>query len=262
MPEFTDAVALVTGASSGIGAELVRELHRRGTREIVLVARRKDRLIELAEEIGSSARVRCVDLSDPTAVEQLLVDEPRVDLLVNNAGFGYGSLFESQASDRHRQMLEVNCQALVRLTSHYLPAMLARGHGWILNVGSVAGLVPMPSQALYGATKAFVNSFTEALRAEVRGRGVTVHLLAPGPVHTEFFQVARPGVTTRPPDSAFLSADRVARETLDALVRGRARHIPGLPVRLGFGVAEQLPMWLYRPVANLAARMVRARSTH
>jgi len=251
-------VALVTGASSGIGAEFAKDLAHRGAGKIILVARREDRLRALAEQIGPQAVVHAVDLTDSVAVDALLQQHPHVDLLVNNAGFGWGSPITEQVdqSSRLLEMIDLNCKALLQLTTHYLPGMIEKRSGWILNVGSIAGMVPMPTMATYCATKAFVHFFTEALRVETRGTGVRVHLLAPGPVETEFFAVAHPG-HDRPMGGLFRSPQKVAKEANDALLHDKARLIPGLWVRWAFGALAMVPMPLIRPLAFIANTQLR-----
>lgn len=257
--ELAGATALVTGASSGIGAELARVLARRDVARLVLVARRRDRLEALAAELGERARVRVADLADADQVRALITAEPQVDVLVNNAGFGWGEPFARQAlrdPDRLLRMIDLNCRAVVQLTAAWLPGMLERNRGWILNVGSVAGLTPVPDMSVYGATKAFVTSHTESLRVELRGTGIRVHLLAPGPVLTEFFDVAHPG-QKRPPSFLFMSPSRVAEQAVCDLLADRPRRIPGLPIRLGAAFASALPMPLWRLLARLSFDAVR-----
>ena len=253
-------VALVTGASAGIGAAYARDLAARGVPTLVLVARREDRLEELATELraahGTDVRVRAPALTDAQALEALIEGEPRVDVLVNNAGFGWNTAFAQQTGDTGRltRMINLNCTALVQLTAAYLPGMRDRGAGWILNVGSTAGLIPLASMAVYSGTKGFVNHFTEGLRAELRGTGVEVLLVAPGPVDTEFFAVAHPGLG-RPLAFLFRSPAKVAKESLNALFRGSPRIVPGLHMLLGMGALATLPMVLLRPILNFVAKV-------
>lgn len=189
--------ALVTGASNGIGLELAKEHAKRGG-DLVLVARSKDALQALSEELhvlyGVSSLVIPMDLSKPGSPAKLQKElekqDVRVDVLVNNAGFGgYGRFWERKTAD-DLQMIDLNVRALTELTHRFTPAMVARGHGRILNVGSVAGFLPGPLQATYYATKAFVVSWTQAIAEELRGTGVTATVLCPGPVQTGFKQEA------------------------------------------------------------------------
>ena len=188
-------VALVTGASAGIGYEFALQLAARGY-DLILVARRRERLDELAVRVRSEhgverADVIVADLSDQGAAA-VVADEVAqrnlaVDLLVNNAGFGTHGRFEKLAADRERDEINVNVGNLVALTHAFLPGMLERGAGGVINVASTASFQPVPYMAVYGATKAFVCSFSEALHEEVRRRGVRVIALCPGPTATEFF---------------------------------------------------------------------------
>ena len=194
--------ALITGGSAGIGREFARQLAP-CARTLVLVARREQRLNELRDELRSQNRqlnvyVRAVDLCDKSQIDELVrrLEENRieVDFLINNAGLGdYGS-FATSNPERDAQIIQVNIVALTSLTRRLLPQMISRKRGAILNVSSSAGFLPIPGMAVYAASKAYANSFSEALRAELCGTGVTVTALCPGPVHTEFGDVAiRPG---------------------------------------------------------------------
>lgn len=186
-------LALITGASSGIGEELAR-VHAEKGGDLVIVARRKDRLEELAAELekahGVSVHVLAADLSRTNAVKQLVSElgerSLEIDMLINNAGYGaYGNYHESDWASEHG-MMQVNMIALSELTHRLVPHMVERGHGRVLNVGSIAGFLPGPTQAVYFASKAYVNSLSQALAEELRGTGVTVTVLCPGPVATEF----------------------------------------------------------------------------
>lgn len=240
--------ALVTGASAGIGASFARQLAARGV-EVVLVARRASRLEEVAAALPGDAEVLVADLAEPAGRERVrarLVDAQRpVDLLVNNAGLGaYGAL-ASQDEERIRALLDVNVTALVELTRAALPGLLAREVGGIINVGSTAGFVPGPYSAVYGATKAFVRSFTEALYEEVHASPVHVLLLAPGVTETEFQGVA--GV----PDGAFPSAlvgsaDEVVAAGLAAFAARRPVCVPAPADRVVAYGAQVVPSALTR----------------
>ncbi|PYJ32881.1 MAG: hypothetical protein DME88_09545, partial [Verrucomicrobia bacterium] len=191
--------ALITGASAGIGREFARQLAGRA-QSMILVARREDRLAELREELqlqhpNVRIRLRNVNLADLVQLKELMEWLDResidVDVLVNNAGLGDSGLFARSDSIRNEQMTLVNVVALTSLTRHVLPQMIAKRRGSILNVSSSAGFLPVPGSAVYAATKAYVTSFSEALRAELHGTGVSVCALCPGPVRTEFQQVAK-----------------------------------------------------------------------
>src|SRR6266705_802198 len=191
--------ALITGASAGIGREFARQLASRA-RSLILIARREQKLNELRDELNQqypniAISFRRTDLANLTELNELLewLDHERidVDLLINNAGMGDSGAFATSNPIRNEQMTLVNIVALTTLTRHLLPRMIARGRGGILNVSSSAGFLPIPDFAVYAATKAYVTSLSEALRAELRGTGVSVCALCPGPVHTQFQEVAK-----------------------------------------------------------------------
>ena len=186
----------MTGASSGIGADIARELVERG-HNVVLAARREDRLRELADELAASGVradvVKCdVTDADSRARMQSAIAEHglEVEVLVNNAGYGSGGLFQELDAEGEVRMVQTNCEAVVALCAHYVPQMAGRGRGAVLNVGSTAGFQPLPRQTTYSASKAFVNTFSDALGADLAGTGVSVTVLCPGPVETEFGEVA------------------------------------------------------------------------
>jgi uncharacterized protein len=223
--------ALITGASGGIGAELAK-LCAAGGHDVILVARGKDALEELAASLheahGVGARVLAADLADPAAPRAIReqVGGAGVDILVNNAGFGLRGAFAETDWAAEARMIQVNIAALAHLTKLFLPDMIRRGAGRILNVGSTAGMVPGPLMAVYYASKAFVNSFSEALANEVKGTGVTVTLLCPGPTRTRFGAVAGAN-GTRLFTGSSMSAAEVAREGYQAMMRGRRAVIAG-----------------------------------
>jgi len=263
LPAPTESgIALVTGASSGIGAAIARELAARG-HGVVLVARREDRLRELAAEIDREHDVRAetvaADLADAAARDLLVarLDELGlgVEILVNNAGFGaYGAGIEIER-DRLVEMVRVNCEALLDLQARFAPAMAARGHGAILNVASTAAFQPLPGSACYAATKAFVLSLTEATHAELRGSGVAVTALCPGPVRTEFGRVA--GVARQEgqlPRPFWTSAEPVAKEAVEGLANNKRVVIPGLLNRAGAVGGQHVPRALVLPIADRVRR--------
>lgn len=186
---MTAGRALITGASGGIGAELAR-LHAARGGDLVIVARREAELDALKAELegrhGVSVSVIAIDLTEPDSAARIFAAAPEIDILINNAGFGGHGPFHEQALDRHRRMVALNIEALTALSHLYLPGMIARGQGRILNVSSTASFLPGPLMAVYFATKAYVTSFSHALAEEVRGTGVTVTALCPGPVSTGF----------------------------------------------------------------------------
>ncbi len=230
MPE----TALITGASSGIGEQFARQLAERGY-ELVLVARRKDRLEALAEQLDTEAHVVECDLADDAAslekkVSKLGVD---VDLLVNNAGFGTRGRFWETPEDREAEIVRVNCEAVVTLTRAFLPAMVERGSGGVIVVASSAGKQPLPYEAVYSASKAFALHFTEALHMELKGTGVKALAINPGPVPTEWQAVAglEGGV---PPKNipGHIDSAQVVSEGLRAYDRGRRSMVPGRTIRM------------------------------
>jgi short-subunit dehydrogenase len=261
---FKGKSALVTGASAGLGWEFALQLAGLGVSQLVLTARRADRLDELKAVLlkeHPSLQVETIssNLSEPTAATALIDELKRrqffsPDILINNAGFGDLGTFETSEPANIEAMLAVNIVALTQLTRWAVTGMLAKKAGWICNVGSTAGLIPMPTFAVYAATKAYVNSFSEALRVELHGSGVFVTALCPGPVETEFGQVAsRPTSKRKFAAPAFVAVDKadVVRDTLNALARGQGRIIPGLVVRFSMLMAESTPRWILRPIFNL-----------
>ncbi|MGD9617625.1 MAG: SDR family NAD(P)-dependent oxidoreductase [Alphaproteobacteria bacterium] len=232
-------LALVTGASRGIGAALARELAGHG-HDLVLSGRSTEQMQELAQEfrrIGVETTVIAADLSQPGAAAQLAGDIERrglsIDVLINNAGLGGLGRFDRIDPARVAEMLQINIVALTELTRLLLPGMIARGHGRIMLVGSVAGFQPGPGAAVYYASKAYVLSLGEALAHELRGTGVTVTTLCPGATATDFFEVAgaRHAVIARRLRH-MMPADRVARIGYQALMVGRRIVIAGVINRL------------------------------
>lgn len=230
---MTNSVALITGASAGLGVDFARQLSAKGKR-LVLVARRKDRIDAIAAELGNARAVEA-DLSLPDSADGLMADiaahDEHVELLVNNAGFGLAGRFAELDAKRQRQMIDLNCGALVELAHGVLPSMIERKSGAILNVASTAAFQPGPGMAVYFATKAFVLSFSEALHEEVRKDGIVVCALCPGPTATEFGEVA--GWKPAGPSAKIfvdMAADSasVVRAGLEGLQKGRAIVIPGV----------------------------------
>jgi uncharacterized protein len=248
--------ALITGASAGLGSEFARQLARRAS-GLILVARREARLNELRDELLSrdpklNVRVRVVDLCDQAQLDQLIEwleqEKINIDLLINNAGLGDAGAFAASDQRRNREMLVVNIVALTLLTRKLLPPMLSRKRGAILNVSSSAGFLPIPGFAVYAATKAYVNSFTEALRGELGGTGISVTALCPGPVHTEFGEIAkRPGrEPERGPEFVYVSVEQVVRDTLAAVEADRPLVIPGFMMKVGMFLVRLTPMSILR----------------
>jgi uncharacterized protein len=219
--------ALITGASAGIGEEFARQLARRGS-DLILVARRKDRLEKLAEEVPTTAHVIECDLGSeaaklPDKVAKLGI---AVDLLINNAGFGTRGRFLELDPEREAEIVRVNCEAIVTLTHAFLPAMVERRRGGLITVASTAGMQPLPYETTYGASKAFAISFMEALSMELRGTGVRCLVVNPGPVKTEWQQVAGYDENTRTMPG-MISAEECAADALRAYDRGKRSVIPG-----------------------------------
>src|SRR5438132_5691345 len=229
--------ALITGASAGIGREFARQLATRA-RTLVLVARREQRLNELCDELRSrnaqlNVHARVVDLCDKTQIDQLVrwLEQNKIDIdfLINNAGLGDYGPFATSPPQRNDEMILVNVRALTTLARALLPQMISQKRGAILNVSSSAGFLPIPKFNVYAATKAYVTSFSEALRAEVRGSGISVCALCPGPVHTEFMTVAaqgRPRSETAP-EFVHVPVDKVVRAGLNGIQWDKALVIPG-----------------------------------
>ena len=233
MANDTADYAVVTGASSGLGAEFARQLARRGY-NLVLAARRKDRLEALKAEIGEvsgavDVKIVVVDLSAPDGPETLhkAVAGLSVDVLINNAGFGIFGRYEEIDWAREQEMLSVNVVALSRLTKLFADDMIARGGGHILHVASTGAYQPTPTYAIYAAAKSFVLLFGEALNFELKRKGVKVTVLSPGVTITEFHEVAGQKFTFYHKLTK-MQAPRVVREGLNALFRGKPSVVPGV----------------------------------
>jgi short-subunit dehydrogenase len=261
----TAGTALITGASSGIGLELARLFARDGY-DLVLVARRREKLEALGADLGQHHGIRfraiAADLADPTApaelMRQLAAASVSVDVLVNNAGFGELGAFVKTDLDTAGRMIEVNVTALTALTRLFLPGMLTRRRGRILNVASTAGFAPGPLMAVYYATKAYVISLSEALGEELRGTGVSVTVLCPGPTLTEFQEVAHMQSTRlfRLP-GVVMSAESVARAGYAGLMHGKRMVVPGFLNRLLPFVIRLSPRGVVVRVARLFQEKVK-----
>lgn len=251
--------ALVTGASSGLGAAFAEALARRGF-DLVIVARRRERLEALADELrdrhGVTVQVLVADLTQATdlqAVESRMASDAALTVLVNNAGFGTIGRFAELDPDRDEAEVRLNVVALSRLTRAALPGMIARGLGGIINVSSVTAFLPGPYHATYGASKAFVNSFTEALHEELRGTGVRVQALCPGFTRTEFQEHA--GVSERSiPSFAWMSSEYVVEASLNALRHGTLVCVPGPVYQLLTALIAVLPRSLVRRLNGITSR--------
>ena len=265
MNRIDGCTALITGASAGIGREFARQLASRAV-AIVLVARRRARLEELRNElakINSNLRIhiRDIDLSDERAVIQMVdslgAENLKVDFLINNAGLGDYGAFATSNPERVRQMLAVNITALTLLTRSFLPAMIEQKRGVILNVSSTAGFLPLGNFAVYAATKAFVTSFSEGIRSELRGNGIVVTALCPGPVDTEFTDVARRSPTSGPkstPNFVKVPVEKVVEVTLAAIENDKPIVIPGLFMKAAMLLTRLMPAPLLRLVSQASAK--------
>jgi len=233
-PPSESTTCLVTGASSGIGAEIARKLAERG-HGVTLTARRKERLEALAAELSERHGVRAdsvaCDLASAAARRRMIgTIEKRgltVDVLINNAGFGSAGRFHELDPEGELQMVRTNVEAVVDLCAHYVPQMVQRGAGAVLNVASTASFQPIPRQATYAATKAFVLSFTEALHTDLRRTGVTATALCPGPTKTEFGQAAGIDEELFELPGIVYSAEQMAEAGIRGLERGKRTVIPG-----------------------------------
>lgn len=253
MTATANAYALVTGASSGIGADIAREYARRG-KPLVLTARRIERLEALAAELSAQAPcvVLAADLADPAAPDRLFAETQArgifVDTLVNNAGYGVPGRYLSADWKTHADSIQVLLTAVAHLSHLYLPAMEAAGRGRILNVASLAGLVPATAgHTLYGATKAWLIRFSETLDQETRPRGVFVTALCPGMTYSEFHDVnGMREKVSKLPKGIWLTSAEVARQGVDAVEAGRPRLVTGRSNKLIAALCKYLPDRLAR----------------
>jgi len=250
-------LALVTGASGGIGAEIARVLAGKG-HDLVLVARSAERLAALAEELsrahGIQARALAADLAqgeEPDRLARSIASEgSEVDVLVNNAGFGLHGPFVRTDGARELEMIQLNVVALTRLTKLLLPGMVARGRGRVLNVASTAGFAPGPFMAVYYATKAFVVSLSEALAEEVRGTGVTVTALCPGATRTAFAGAAGMEDSALFRRGVVMDARTVARAGVEGMLAGRTLVVPGLANKALLASIRVTPRSLVRRITR------------
>jgi uncharacterized protein len=266
-PPRESSAALVTGASAGIGAEIARQLAARG-HNLVLLARRRDRLVALAKELSTAHAIRAeaiaCDLSKPAPrgrlpgrIEQLGLD---VEILINNAGFATGGAFHLSDPARELDQVRVLVEAVVALSSMFTPAMVGRHRGAVLNVASTAAMQPLPYSAGYSAAKAYVLTFSEALHFELRREGITVTALCPGPVSTDFWEIAGWEVAgghsfeRSVPQVGWVTAEEAARAGVEGLESGKRVVIPGLPVRAAMLASRYVPNALKLPTIALARK--------
>jgi uncharacterized protein len=255
---------LITGASAGIGHEFARQLAP-VAKQLILVARREERLESLANELRTKhpsleINNQVIDLSDRSQLRSLTrsleSSEVQIDLLINNAGLGDLGRFATGDAEKLDQIVQVNIHALTLLTRAALPQMIARKRGAVLNVSSCAGFLPIPEFAVYAASKAYVTSFTEALRAELCGTGVSASALCPGPVHTEFTDIAYRREARRQPslEIVHVSVERVVRLGLEAVERNKPLAIPGAIMNLAMFLTRLTPMPVLRLMWRLSSR--------
>jgi len=254
--------ALVTGASSGIGRVFAELLARDGY-DLCVVARRRDRLHDLSSRLqkayGVAVEVLVADLADTESlamVETRVREDSSLYMLVNNAGFGNIGAFHDLNLEMENEEIHLNVRALVRLTHAAIPGMVARHGGAIINVSSIVAFLPVPFLATYAATKAYVNSFSEAIHEELKGTGVTVQALCPGRTHTEFHERAGISMTHHP--SKGMEPEPVVEASLRALQRGSAICIPGLWNRFIVGILSLLPRSVVRKGALPRMRKLKA----
>lgn len=257
--------ALVTGASAGIGREFARQLAGRAA-TLLLVARRQNRLEELRAELRAQHPQLCLEIRPTDLAQHDQVDEllawandrvPAIDLLINNAGLGDLGAFATADPEKLDRMQLVNVVALTRLTRGLLPAMIAQKRGAILNVSSSASFLPMANFAVYAATKAYVTSFSEALRSELRGAGVDVTALCPGPVRTEFTEVAQreeQGDARLGPAMVYVSVEEVVAAALRGIEAGRAIVVPGVAMKIGMAIVRLTPLAVLRLASRFSAK--------
>jgi short-subunit dehydrogenase len=257
-PPSETSVALVTGASSGIGEAIARELAARG-HSLALAARREERLdqlaADLAEQHGTACEVVRADLGEAAGRDVLAAHleqaGKQVGILVNNAGFGDAGNFVDADRERLLAMIRLNCEALTDLQGRYLPEMVGRGAGAVINIASTASFQPIPGNAVYAATKAFVLSLSEATHGELGGTGVSLTAVCPGPVRTEFPDAA--GIADaeeRTPDIVWLSAEAVAKAAVEGAEKGKRVVVPGLLNRAGALGGQHAPRALILPLAK------------
>jgi uncharacterized protein len=244
--------ALVTGASSGIGVAIAGELARRG-HALTLVARRADRLRETAAQISDEHGVRvewiAVDLVDAAERDRIPAEVAErgqvVDVLVNDAGMGTIGLFHELPVATEIKLIRLNVETMVALCGAFIPGMVERGSGAVLNVASVSGFMPVPQQATYSASKAFVLTFTEALTMDLHGTGVTATALCPGPVKTDF-----EGIIEGLPGRLYVEPARVAQEAIDGLEQGRLSVVPGAFNKVNAVSGRYTPRRVFVPLAR------------
>lgn len=256
MSKRIEKTALITGASSGIGEALARRFSAEGY-DLVLVARSADKLAalgkDLAEEHGIQVWVEVVDLSRPNVAEQLAErlrhNNISVDVLVNNAGVAEFGAFASMKPERHQEMISLNVTGLTEMLAQFLPPMVTRGHGRIINVSSTSAYGPVPSAATYAATKAYILSLTESLAVELEGTGVSITALCPGFTATNMLDTVRTGLVADLPAFMISKAEDVATRGYKSCMSGKVIEVPGVPNLLGIIFMRAMPKWFGRFLA-------------
>ncbi|WP_244232711.1 SDR family NAD(P)-dependent oxidoreductase [Methylacidiphilum caldifontis] len=264
--------ALVTGASSGLGSEFARQLSLEVS-QLLITSRRVDRLQALSEEIQKKsphlkvfympADLSCQEGRD-ILCDWLTAERMDIDILINNAGCGDYGLFEESRLDRLRSLLELNVITMTYLTRLVLPQMIRKKRGVIINVGSIVGRKPIPICAAYSGSKSFVHAFSEALRLEIEGRGVTVTVIAPGPLNTEFFyRASRNNVDEKPfvPPFMWVPLEKVVNDALAAAKAGKPFYVPGFYTRIASFLHSLTPSFLLRPIYRILLPIQCKRST-
>jgi uncharacterized protein len=259
------SVALVTGASSGIGADLARQLAPR-VKTLILVARRRERLEALADEIardGLTVTIEACDLTDRGAVDGMVdrvqLEHGMVDVLINNAGFGDIGMFDLSDWDKTERMIELNVRALAYLTHRVVGPMVEKGRGGILMISSGFGLTFLPGFAAYVGTKQFVTGFTESLRLELKPCGVVVTQVCPGPVTTEFDDNLGNFTGQEVPGFVAIDPARCARDALRGFERGKALVIPGVLMRMAMAMTSRVPRFMLRWVHTPGGKWLRGK---
>ena len=254
--------ALVTGASSGLGECMAEDLAGRGY-NLILVARRAEKLMDLAARLKRDHRVDThvlpADLSEPSSAyelaDALAREKLNVDLLVNNAGVMEYAPFHELDPDKLDTLINLNARGCAAMCRAFLPEMLKRGQGRVLNMGSISAFLPMPKIATYAATKSFVLQLTEALSVEYKGTGVSFTAICPSMTETPLVAELRKTQPSATPNFLIGDASKVAREAIDACLAGKVVLVPGVPNRLAIMLTRAQPRWLLRSMLGLGAKM-------